>query len=51
MARIKMIETYGRLEAGAEYEVDDSTARSLQEMGKAEPAIAPVKRKMRRRRK
>ena len=49
MARIKIVETYGRLMAGAEYEVDDSTARSLQEMGKAQPAI--VRRKLRRKRK
>ena len=50
MARIKMLEKYGRLEVGEEYEVDDSTARSLQEMGKAQPAVAR-KHKARRKRK
>jgi len=50
MARIKMLEKYGRLEAGEEYDVDDGTARSLQSMGKAQPAEAR-KRKTRRKRK
>ena len=49
--RIKMLEKYGRLEAGLEYDVDDGTARSLQEMGKAQPAEVRAKRKARRRRK
>jgi len=41
--KIKMSETYGRLEAGTDYRVDDGTARSLVSMGKA--VIVPDKKK------
>jgi len=41
--KIKMSENYGRLEAGVDYRVDDTTAKSLVAMGKA--VIVPDKKK------
>ena len=43
--KIKMSENYGRLEAGVDYRVDDTTAKSLVTMGKA--VIVPDKKKKR----
>ena len=41
--KIKMTEDYGRLETGKDYRVDDTTAKSLVEMGKA--VIVPETKK------
>ena len=49
--RIKMVRDYGRLKTDAEYEVDDTTGKTLVAMGNAVVTIAVARKKKRRRRK
>ena len=47
--RIKMVRDYGRLKTDAEYEVDDTTGKTLVAMGHAVESKTVTHRKKRRR--
>ena len=49
--RIKMLRDYGRLKTDAEYEVDDTTGKTLSAMGHAVETIVVASKKKRKRRK